>query len=570
MTPLSMNSKHNIKNLINRISQLSGILILFFLNGCDGDNTSLKSQSLVYCSEGSPTTFNPQQATSSFTLDASAPVIYNRLLELNPDTGELEPSLAESWEISDNGLHYVFHLKQGVHFHHTAYWTPTRNLNSEDVLFSFNRQRLSSHNFHNVGTGKYPMFEANGLKELIRDIIKIDEHTVEFILTKKSPRFLNFLSMEFASIESEEYATSLMDNRRRFEHFPIGTGPFKFQQYVPDTFIRYHRNDEYFNVPPKFKTLVFAITSNASTRLAKMITHECDVMSQPLPNQLDIIRNSKSLQLETQPGLNVAYWAFNTQKKPFDDIRIRKALSLAVSRTNIIKIIYNGGAHIARSPLPPNMLGATTPLPQIKLNRAESRRLLKLAHWDSNFVVDIWAMPVQRPYNPDAKRMAELIQDDLAKVNVKSRIVSYEWGQFLARLRKGEHQTVLLGWSADNNDPDDFLTPLLSCHGAETGTNRAFWCDPDFDKNLRLSVLTDGEKKLLYLANAQQIFKNQLPWLPIAHSKQFLAFQNDLSGIKLTPTGRVDFSHVMRTSPSQQTQSLKPNKPNSDKVVVNP
>jgi len=526
------------------------ILLTLLISACNSENKSLKSQSLVYCSEGSPTTFNPQQATSSFTLDASARVLYNRLLEINPQTQNIEPSLAKSWEISTNGRHYVFHLRQDVKFHHTDYWTPQRNFNADDVIFTFNRQRLNTHPFHYVGLGKYPMFEANGLKELISNIIKIDAHTVEFILSRKSSKFLNFLAMEFASIQSAEYANSLMDKRSQFDHFPIGTGPFKFQQYVPDTFIRYHRNDEYFGIPAKFKTLVFAITANASNRLSKLITHECDLMSQPLPNQLNIIRKSKAISLLTQTGFNVAYWAFNTHKKPFDDIRVRTALSLAISRKNIIKIIYNDGAHIAHSPLPPTMYGATIPLPILSQNRPRSIKLLKQAHWDPEFVVDIWAMPVQRPYNPDAKRMAELIQDDLTKIHVKSRIISYEWGQFLNRLRLGEHQTVLLGWSADNNDPDDFLTPLLSCHGARTGTNRAFWCDPEFDSNLRKSINSEGMQKLLYLKNAQQIFKNQLPWLPIAHSKQFLAYQNNLTGVQLTLTGRVDLSHVSRLNNS--------------------
>lgn len=158
-------------------------------------------------------------------------------------------------------------------------------------------------------------------------------------------------------------------------------------------------------------------------------------------------------------------------------------------------------------------------------------------------------MPVQRPYNPNARRMAELIQNDLAKINVKSRIVNYEWSQFLNRLRLGQQQTVLMGWTADINDPDNFLTPLLSCTGANNGTNRAFWCDKSFDENLTGARQASGMQRMQYLAQAQLIFKQQLPWLPIAHAQQFLAYRKDLVGIKLSATGGINFLNVYRKQP---------------------
>ena len=554
---------HSMKapTLLPSLLASTGLLaILAMLSACgDSNSTSLKNNSLVYCTEGSPTTFNPQQATTSITFDASARVMFDRLVEYDEDLQSLQPGLAESWQVSDDGLHYIFKLRQNIPFHQTEYWTPSRDFAAEDVIFSFQRQLDIHHPYHKVGLGKYPMINASGLNHLIRDMIKIDDHTVEFILSRPNLKFPSLLAMEFASIQSAEYATSLYDNRERFDHYPIGTGPFIFQRYETDTYIRYKTNQAYWRGPAKIKTLVFAISAEASTRLGRLITKECDVMSQPLPSQIKIIKNSPSLKLESQPGLNVAYWAFNTRRAPFDDVRVRRALSYAISRETIIKVVYENAAHIANGPLPPRMLGAIITQPTIKQNLQLSRQLLHEAQWDKNFVVDIWAMPVQRPYNPNARRMAELIQNDLAKVQVKSRIISYEWGQFLNRLRMGQHQTVLLGWSADTNDPDDFLTPLLSCNGAKTGTNRAFWCDEQFDQNLRLARETTAEKRLNALAKAQQIFKQQLPWLPIAHSQQFLAYRNNLVGIKLSATGGINFRKVYRVLPlSKQENKIDP------------
>ncbi len=540
--------------LLFRLPASLGLLALYtLLNGCsDTQISALKQNSLVYCTEGSPTTFNPQQATTGISFDASSRVIFDRLLEYDEDSHSLQPGLAESWQVSEDGLHYIFKLREHIPFHHTNYWTPGRDFTSEDVIFSFERQGDIYHPFHQVGLGKYPLFYASGLNQLIRDIIKIDDHRVEFILTRPNIKFPFFLAMEFASIQSAEYANSLYDNRERFDHFPIGTGPFIFQRYETDTFIRYQANKAYWKGPANIKTLVFAISTEASTRLGRLITHECDIMAQPLPGQIKLIRQSPSLKLESQPGLNVAYWAFNTEKKPFNDVRVRKALSYAISRKNIIKIIYDNAAHIANGPLPPRMMGATIIPPIIQQNLALSRQLLDQAHWNQDFVVDIWAMPVQRPYNPNARRMAELIQNDLSRVGVKSRIVSHEWGQFLNRVRMGQHQTALLGWRADTNDPDDFLTPLLSCKGAKTGTNRAFWCNRLFDENLQLARTATKPQQLKYLARAQQIFKQQLPWLPIAHSQQFLAYQNNLMGIKLSATGHIDFHKIYRQQPTPE------------------
>ena len=331
----------------------TGLFLFFVLNlsSCGEHNThSLKQNSLVYCSEGSPTTFNPQQATSSITFDASASVIFDRLIDQNETTGEILPALANSWKVSADGKHYLFKLRTDVRFHSTKLWQPTRKFNAEDVLFSFKRQWVKHHPYHKAGTGNYPLFKANGLHHLIKDIIQIDEHTIQFILHKPANNFLSIIAMDFLSIQSAEYAESMQSDRNNFDLHPVGTGPFYLQQYVADRFIRYQANSEYWRGPPNINTLVFSISPISSNRLAKLLTAECDLMAQPEPNQIEIIIQNDSLVLQTQAGMNVAYWAFNINKKPFQDIRIRQALSYAISRKTIINVVYNNAAIIARSP----------------------------------------------------------------------------------------------------------------------------------------------------------------------------------------------------------------------------
>ncbi len=532
-----------------------------FLSGCESENTSsLKQRSLVYCSEGSPTTFNPQQATSSITFDASASVIFDRLIDEDESSGELLPALAESWTVSEDKKHFIFTLRKNVSFHATSFWQPSREFNADDVMFSFRRQLFQQHPYHNAGTGRYPLFKANGLHHLLKDIIKIDNYRVEFILNKPSNNFLSIIAMDFLSIQSAEYAESMHNDRDNFDLHPVGTGAFILQNYQANSFIRYHYNNEYWRGRPAIETLVFSISPISSTRLAKLLTGECDIMAQPEPSQIKIINQHSKLELQTQAGLNVAYWAFNTSRKPFNDVRVRKALSYAISRKTIINVIYDNAAIIAHSPLPPSMKDAVSPPPLIIKNQLLAKKLLKEANWDSKRVIDIWAMPVQRPYNPNARRMAELMQHDLLQVGVKSRIITHEWSQFLLRVRQGQHDSVLLGWSADNNDADAFLSPLLSCDGAETGTNRAFWCNPEFDQQLAIARDSSSEKRLAAYSKAQQIFKLEFPWLPIAHSKRYLAWRTGLKGVILSRTGRIDLSQVSK-EPVSSTPSVSSNKP---------
>jgi dipeptide transport system substrate-binding protein len=162
-----------------------------------------------------------------------------------------------------------------------------------------------------------------------------------------------------------------------------------------------------------------------------------------------------------------------------------------------------------------------------------------------NLATNIWAMPVQRPYNPNARRMAELIQADWAEVGVQAEIVSFEWGEYLKRSQAGEHQTLLLGWTADIADPDNFLGVLLSCAAAKDGTNRARWCYKPFDDLITQAVRVNDEAKRTELyKQAQVIFKEQAPWITIAHSIVFVPPRKEVVGYKIDPFGGHEFYGV--------------------------
>jgi len=462
------------------------LLILLSVIGCSENNQySVTNTGLVYCSEGSPETFNPQVGTSVISFDANARVLFNRLLAIDPETGHIRPSLATKWEKSKDGLEYTFFLRKNVRFHSTDWFTPERFFNSKDVLFSFNRQKQQDNYFHHVEGKIYNYFHSTGLAQNLAKLLIIDNYTIAFKLKKPDPSFLFYLTMEFSSILSEEYATHIQTNnlpREELDSKPIGTGPFQLKRYQTDSFIRYGAHPDYMHGAESIKNLVFAITSDPSIRYARLISGECDVMAQPLSSHYKLLQNHPDLQIQKQAGLNMGYWAFNTRKEPFDDPLVRKALSHAINRQTILDTVFNGLGEISNSPLPSTMKPHHNKnLANIKYDPELAKQLLAEAGYSDGFETDIWAIPVQRPYIPDGQLMAELMQEDLRKIGVKINIVSYEWGVFLNKVGEGEHPTALLGWIADNQDAGHFLSNTLSCSAITSRTNRAFWCNQDFD-----------------------------------------------------------------------------------------
>lgn len=153
-------------------------------------SSTVAAKTLVYCSEGSPENFNPQLYTSGTSVDASAVPVYNRLVDFKPGTTELVPSLAESWEVSEDGKVYTFHLRKGVKFHSNKLFTPTRDFNADDVIFSFMRQKDVNHPYHNVSNGSYSNFESLEFGSLITAIDKVDDRTVRFTWRTRKRRLL--------------------------------------------------------------------------------------------------------------------------------------------------------------------------------------------------------------------------------------------------------------------------------------------------------------------------------------------------------------------------------------------
>ncbi|WP_069861890.1 ABC transporter substrate-binding protein [Pseudomonas citronellolis] len=506
------------------------------------------AQNLVVCTEASPEGFDIVQYTGAVTADAAAETVFSRLVAFRPGTTEVVPALAQRWEVSPDGLAYTFHLRPGVKFHSTDYFKPSRPLNADDVLWSFRRALDPQHPWHASAPRGYAYFEAMGMGELIKSVDKLDDLTVRFTLNHPEAPFLADMAMGFASIYSAEYADQLLKagKQEQLNTQPIGTGPFVFSRYARDAQVRYKANPDYFGGKPAIDNLVFAITLDPNVRMQKLRRGECQVALYPKPADVPQLQKEAHLAVDSTDALLTTYVALNTQHKPLDDARVRQAINLAIDKPALLEAVFGPGAATpAINPYPATLLGYNKQLQDWPHDPGRARALLKEAGVDDGLKLTLFIRNGSSPTIPNPALAAQMMQADLAKVGIALQIRSLEWGELLKRSKAGEHDLSLLGWAGDNGDPDNFLSPNLSCAAAKSGENQARWCDAAFESLIQQARRTDERSKRQELyEKATKIFHEQAPWIPLAHPKLFNVRRSNIEGYTISPLSNNNFAET--------------------------
>ncbi|NBA94411.1 ABC transporter substrate-binding protein [Pseudomonas sp. R5(2019)] len=505
---------------------------------------------LSVCTEASPEGFDVVQYNSLTTTNASADVLMNRLVDFDARQGTLKPSLADSWEVSTDGLTYLFKLHPDVKFHSTAWFKPKRPLDARDVVFSFQRMLDPANPWHKVAQSGFPHAQSMQLTTLIKQVDATDPLTVRFTLNRPDSTFLATLSMGFASIYSAEYAEQLLDAGKpeKLNAQPIGTGPFIFSRYQKDAVVRYKANPDYFAGKPSVDPLIFAITPDANVRLQKLRSNECQIALSPKPLDIAAAGQDPTLKVEKTEAFMTAFLGINAQHPPLDKPEVRQAINLAFDKPNYLKAVFEGTAEAASGPYPPNTWSYAKELPGYAYDPDKARALLAKAGLKDGFSTTIWTRPSSSLLNPNPSLGAQLLQADLAKVGIKAEIRVIEWGELIRRAKAGEHDLLFMGWAGDNGDPDNFLTPQFSCAAVESGTNFARYCDQGLDKLISAAKTTgeQGVRTKLY-QEAQSKIQQQALWLPLAHPTAAVLMRKGVQGYEVSPFGRQDFSKVTVT-----------------------
>jgi ABC-type transport system substrate-binding protein len=505
----------------------------------------LHARPLVYCADASPEGFDPGLWDSASTNNVNNQ-LFQGLLAFKRGGTDLVPSLAERWEVSPDAKVFTFQLRRGVKFHKTPWFTPTRDFNADDVLFTFGRFTNPEHPFNKAFPAQFIYPQNLGLAQQIEKVEKLDPMRVRITLRQPNVTFLTYLAMAFAGIQPAEYGDKLLKEGKAnaINSFPVGTGPYRFVSYRKDDAVRMEANPDHWGGVQKTDKLIFAITRDPTVRVQKLVARECHVTSPVRDVDLPQLESRPDIRVMKTQALNISYLSFNMKRKPTSVREVREALDIAVDRHAIFKAMFpRGDAMQAVNPFPPVVPGYNKALKN-EFDPQRAKQLLAKAGYPNGFEITLWALPVVRPTNPNGALMAQMIQQDWARIGVKATIHTYEWGEYLKRSKQGEHDVYMSGWTGDTGDADDFLTPNLTCAASSDGVK---FCNAEFDKLVtEARGTTDVAKRLKLYEQAQVVFKRERPWITMAHSTIYIPMLKDVQGFMMLPNGGVDFENVYR------------------------
>ncbi|MGQ3054135.1 MAG: ABC transporter substrate-binding protein [Roseateles sp.] len=501
---------------------------------------------VVYCADASPEGFDPGLWDSASTNTVSSQM-FDGLLDFKRPTTELAPKLATSYEIAPDAKSVTFKLRPGVKFHSTPWFKPTRDFNADDVLFTFQRFIDTNHPFNQAFPANFIYPQNLGLAKLIAGIDKLDDRTIRFRLHQPNVTFVANFAFAWAGIHSAEYAAQLLKAGKasQINIQPVGAGPYQFKSYAKDDVLRMTAHPGYWGGKQATSALVFSISREPNVRVQKIAAGECHVTAAIRDVDVASLAGNPNVNIQKIQALNISYLAFNLKKPPTDKREVREALDIAIDRSAIFKALFpRGDAMQAVSAFPPAIPGYNHKLKN-EFDPGKARALLAKAGFAKGFEIDLWALPVTRPTNPNGQLMAQLIQQDWAKIGVKANIKTFEWGEYLKRANNGEHNVYMSGWSGETGDADDFLTPNLSCAANKTAGIK--FCNAEFEKLIdEARAMPDQAKRLAMYEKAQEIFKRERPWITMAHSTVYIPVRKDVVGFKMAPNGSVDFEGVYR------------------------
>ncbi|WP_107724544.1 ABC transporter substrate-binding protein [Desmospora activa] len=499
-----------------------------------GSGADHNGKTLIYGRGADSTMLDPSLVTDgeSFIVTEN---VFNGLLGFEKDSMEVVPALAESWEESDDGKTWTFQLREGVKFHDGT------DFNADAVVFNFERwakQELlptekDAYIYYGSMFGGYEGDEGH----IIESVTALDETTVQFKLKEPQGPFLANLAMSPFGLASP---TAVKGDPKKFAENPVGTGPFKFESWKKGDTITVVKNEDYWEEGlPKLDKVIFQSIPDNSARLTALQSGDIDIMDGLNPDDSETVSANDQFQLYERPPMNVGYLAFNVEKEPFKDRKVRQALNHAVNKEGLIKSFYGGKAEPATNPMPPSIWGFNQDIEGYEYDLEKAKELLEEAGYKDGFEVEFHAMPAPRPYMPDGRKIAEYIQADFEKIGVKTKIVSPEWTTYLEETNQGKHDMALLGWTGDNGDPDNFLYVLLDKDNARKPANNiAFYkSDKLHDILIKAQRETDQDKRSELYQEAQEIINNDAPWVPLVYANPTLAAQSNVEGFTPHPKG---------------------------------
>lgn len=434
--------------------------------------------------------------------------------------GELVPGLAESWTQVDD-LTWEFKLKTGVTFH------DGEAFNAEAVKTSFDRLLDPE-----VASPRAFLFE------MVTEVKVVDESTVQFVTEYPFSPLLAHLTHNGGSIISpksieEDYAAMEADSSVKAGSVigtnPVGTGPFKFESWTPGTEIKLVKFAEYAGTPVHIDSVTFKVVPESATRVAELQSGYAHIIGAVEPGQVANVNTFEGASVLETASSSLTYLGFNTEKEPFNDPKVRQAISKAIDRPTLIDGIYEGFGIPAISPLAPGIFGYTEDVTSMAYNIDEAKALLAEAGYADGFKTTIWTND-----NPARQQVAIVLQEELKKLNIQAEIEVMEFGSYLEKTAAGEHDMFILGWSNPTGDADYGLYALF--HSSQHGDpgNRSFYTSEKVDELLEKGRReADPTAREAIYKEALQLISDESPMAFVLHPYTLTGVSDKVSGFNV-------------------------------------
>ena len=454
--------------------------------------------------------------------------IFDRLVDVEVGTdgnSKIVPSLAESWDISDDGLEYTFHLRQGVKFHNGNDFT------AEDVAYTFHRMLTVE-----GGVNTEFIDQIKGADELLagetdtlEGVEVVDDYTIKVTLKEPFAGFLASISSPGVSIYDSEATEAAGDQFGMDPAVTVGTGPFEFASWSFNNQLVLTRNEDYWKGASGLPGVVIKIIPDTETQSMMFESGELDILDLDYAaDSVDRFTETYPDQIVQGPRVGIVYFTMNFNKEPFQDVRVRKAVQMSIDRQAILDALYGGRGQVEQGIFPHGLIGFNPDQEEIKYDPEAAKALLAEAGYADGFDMEIAADSSAS----DTMTMAlEIVSDQLAEVGIRAEIKNYDESTWLETRKSGELGSFMSTWSADYNDPDNFIYTFF---GNEEKTRIRSINYPDTEVMERVAkartIVNEDERLAEYKALEEKIIHEDAAWVPMFSRLHLFAVSKRVQG----------------------------------------
>jgi peptide/nickel transport system substrate-binding protein len=510
--------------------------------------TPANTGALVFGSGGQPVNLTPGNITDGNSIYVQRQ-IYNYLIGTEPGTTDLVPELATEWIASEDGLTWTFTLREGVTFHDgTA-------LNADAIVFNVNRWwdpefefgYRAEGNLFEIWTDLFGGYKGDENSTLV-DVRAVDDLTVEFDLAEPFAAFPAAISSGYFGIASPTAMQAAGPSYGTPSGVAVGTGPFVFDEWRSGDRILLSRFENYWEEGlPEAEQLVISFVEDPAARLAQLRAGTLDFTVDLTPDQLTEIESDPNLEAVFRPSFNVGYLALNPSYEPLASVEVRQAIAKAINKPAIVEAFWGELGQTDGHFVPPSLSDYTdSSVDDYGYDPEAAQAAIAAAGYPDGFEMDLWYMPVSRPYFPNPKPIAEAFAAELSQIGIQVNLQTKDWGAYLEdRNTAPGFQSFMLGWTGDYGDPDNFL---YAHFGPGATQDLGDYQDAElFDLLNQARVASDsGEREDLYAQVDAKIFEEALR-IPIVHSQPLLAQRTSITGWEPSPLGSELFSTIEKS-----------------------